>query len=315
MIIKQTMNKSALVVENLTKVYSDPKTQKQNTALNDLSFQVHQGEIFGLLGPNGAGKTTFLSILGGTVSKTSGNVDVWGFNLDKNPRQVRASIGIVPQEVNLDAFFSPRKLLELQAGLYGVTKKDRITDLILKMVALENKANAYSRSLSGGMKRRLLIAKAMVHQPPILILDEPTAGVDVELRKNLWGNVKQLNNEGVTIILTTHYLFEAQEMCDRIAIIDKGNLVALDTTQKLLDRIQTKKINLKVENLEKNQSLKMEGVKFKIESSDLISIVYEKSSIKFGKVINYLSQNGIKILDIVTEDGDLEDVFVQLTNN
>ena len=243
------MNKFALTVENLTKIYSNSKTKKQNTALNNLSFQVRQGEIFGLLGPNGAGKTTFLSILGGVVTKTNGNVDVWGFDLDKNPRQVRASIGIVPQEVNLDAFFSPRKLLELQAGLYGVTKKDRITDLILKMVALQNQADAYSRSLSGGMKRRLLIAKAMVHQPPILILDEPTAGVDVELRKILWKNVKELNKEGVTIILTTHYLFEAQEMCDRIAIIDKGNLVALDTTQKLLDRIQTKKINFKVEKL------------------------------------------------------------------
>ena len=237
------MDKFALTVENLTKVYFNSKTKKQNTALNDLSFQVQEGEIFGLLGPNGAGKTTFLSILGGVVSKTNGKVNVWGFDLDINPRQVKASIGIVPQEVNLDAFFSPRKLLELQAGLYGVTKKDRITDLILKMVALEDKADAYSRSLSGGMKRRLLIAKAMVHQPPILILDEPTAGVDVELRKNLWTNVKELNKEGVTIILTTHYLFEAQEMCDRIAIVNNGNLVALDTTQKLVDRIQTKKIN------------------------------------------------------------------------
>ena len=185
------MSKSALTVENLTKVYSDSKNKKENKALNDLNFQVKQGEIFGLLGPNGAGKTTFLSILGGTVSKTKGNINVWGFDIDKNPRQVKASIGIVPQEVNLDAFFSPKKLLELQAGLYGVTRKDRITDLILKMVALENKANAYSRSLSGGMKRRLLIAKAMVHQPPILILDEPTAGVDVELRNNLWKNVKR----------------------------------------------------------------------------------------------------------------------------
>ena len=241
------MSKNALTVENLNKIYLNSKTKKENKALTNLTFEVKQGEVFGLLGPNGAGKTTFLSILGGTVIKTSGHVNVWGFDLDKNPRQVRASIGIVPQEVNLDAFFSPRKLLELQAGLYGITKKDRITDLILKMVALEDKANAYSRSLSGGMKRRLLIAKAMVHQPPILILDEPTAGVDVELRNNLWDNVKELNREGVTIILTTHYLLEAQEMCDRIAIIDKGNLVALDTTEKLLERIQAKKINFKVE--------------------------------------------------------------------
>ncbi len=308
------MNKYALTVENLTKVYSDSKNKKENKALNDLNFQVKQGEVFGLLGPNGAGKTTFLSILGGTVSKTKGNINVWGFDLDKNPRQVKASIGIVPQEVNLDAFFSPKKLLELQAGLYGVTKKDRITDLILKMVALENKANAYSRSLSGGMKRRLLIAKAMVHQPPILILDEPTAGVDVELRNNLWNNVKELNKEGVTIILTTHYLFEAQEMCDRIAIIDKGNLVALDTTQKLLDRIQTKKINFKVKNIDKNKILEMEGIHFKINSNESISVTYEKNSLNFGEIINYLSQNNIKILDIITEDGDLEDVFVQLTN-
>ena len=308
------MDKYALTVENLTKVYSDSKNKKENKALNDLNFQVKQGEVFGLLGPNGAGKTPFLSILGGTVSKTNGNINVWGFDLDKNPRQVKASIGIVPQEVNLDAFFSPRKLLELQAGLYGITKKDRITDLILEMVALKDKANAYSRSLSGGMKRRLLIAKAMVHQPPILILDEPTAGVDVELRNNLWNNVKELNKEGVTIILTTHYLFEAQEMCDRIAIIDKGNLVALDTTQRLLDRIQTKKINFKVKNIDKNKILKMEGIQFKIDSNDSISVTYEKNSLNFGEIINYLSKNNVKILDIVTEDGDLEDVFVQLTN-
>ena len=308
------MDKYALTVENLTKVYSDSKNKKENKALNDLNFQVKQGEVFGLLGPNGAGKTTFLSILGGTVSKTNGNINVWGFDLDKNPRQVKASIGIVPQEVNLDAFFSPRKLLELQAGLYGITKKDRITDLILEMVALKDKANAYSRSLSGGMKRRLLIAKAMVHQPPILILDEPTAGVDVELRNNLWNNVKELNKEGVTIILTTHYLFEAQEMCDRIAIIDKGNLVALDTTQRLLDRIQTKKINFKVKNIDKNKILKMEGIQFKIDSNDSISVTYEKNSLNFGEIINYLNKNNVKILDIVTEDGDLEDVFVQLTN-
>ena len=309
------MIKNALTVENLTKVYLDSKTKKENTALSNLSFEVKQGEVFGLLGPNGAGKTTFLSILGGTVTKTSGNVNVWGFNLDKNPRQVKASIGIVPQEVNLDAFFSPHKLLELQAGLYGITKKDRITDLILKMVALEDKANAYSRSLSGGMKRRLLIAKAMVHQPPILILDEPTAGVDVELRNNLWDNVKELNKEGVTIILTTHYLLEAQEMCDRIAIIDRGNLVALDTTKKLLERIQTKKINFIVKDVDLNKSLQMKGIKFNINTKNIISVIYEKNSLDFGEIINYLNQNQIKIEDISTEDGDLEDVFIQLTKH
>ena len=309
------MNKFALAVENLTKVYSSPKTKKHNKALNDLSFEVRQGEVFGLLGPNGAGKTTFLSILGGTVIKTSGKVNVWGFDLDQNPRQVRASVGIVPQEVNLDAFFSPKKLLELQAGLYGVSKENRITDLILKMVSLQDKANAYSRSLSGGMKRRLLIAKAMVHQPPILILDEPTAGVDVELRNNLWENVKALNKEGVTIILTTHYLIEAQEMCDRIAIINKGNLVALDTTEKLLERIKTKKINFKVKNIELNKNLMMKDINFKINSENSILVTYEKNSLDFGEIINYLNENNIKIEDISTEDGDLEDVFVQLTKH
>ena len=309
------MNKFALSVENLTKIYSNTNSRKSNRALNELNFEVKQGEIFGLLGPNGAGKTTFLSILGGTVVKTSGKVNVWGFDLDKNPRQVRASVGIVPQEVNLDAFFSPKQLLDLQAGLYGIAKKDRITNLILKMVALEDKANAYSRNLSGGMKRRLLIAKAMVHQPPILVLDEPTAGVDVELRNNLWENVKELNKEGVTIILTTHYLIEAQQMCDRIAIIDKGNLVALDTTENLLKRIKTKKINLKVKNISLNENLLMKDINFKIKSKNSIVITYEKNSLDFGEIVNYLNQKNIKIEDISTEDGDLEDVFVQLTKH
>jgi len=309
------MNKFALSVENLTKIYSGSKIKKENKALNDLTFKVNQGEVFGLLGPNGAGKTTFLSILGGTVIKTSGKVSVWGFDLDKNPRQIRASLGIVPQEVNLDAFFSPKKLLELQAGLYGIAKKDRITDLILKMVALEDKADAYSRSLSGGMQRRLLIAKAMAHQPPILILDEPTAGVDVELRKNLWENVKELNKEGVTIILTTHYLIEAQEMCDRIAIIDKGNLVALDTTEKLLERIKSKKINFKVKKIDVSKKLHMKDIKFKINSCNSISVTYEKDLLDFEQIINYLNQNNVKIEDISTVDGDLEDVFVELTKH
>ena len=310
------MNKTALSVEKLTKIYSKNKSNiTQEKALNALSFEVKQGEIFGLLGPNGAGKTTFLSILAGTVIKTDGRVNVWGFDLDLNPRQVRASVGIVPQEINLDAFFSPRKLLELQAGLYGVPKKNRITDIILKMVALEKQADSYSRSLSGGMKRRLLIAKAMVHQPPILVLDEPTAGVDVELRKNLWENVRALNKEGVTIILTTHYLFEAQEMCDRIAIIDKGNLVALDTTQKLLDSIQTKKITFKTSQIHNVKNLVLSGVKFTSKNNNTITATYEKNSFKFDDITNVLKEKNIEIFDIATEDGDLEDVFVQLTNN
>ena len=310
------MFKIALSVKKLSKIYSKKKSNTvQEKALNNLSFEVKQGEIFGLLGPNGAGKTTFLSILAGTVEKTEGKVNVWGFDLDLNPRQVRASIGIVPQEINLDAFFSPRKLLELQAGLYGVPKKNRITDIILKMVALEKQADSYSRSLSGGMKRRLLIAKAMVHQPPILVLDEPTAGVDVELRKNLWENVRALNKEGVTIILTTHYLFEAQEMCDRIAIIDKGNLVALDTTQKLIDSIQTKKITFKISQTHGVKNLVLPGVQFSFKDNDIITAVYEKNSFKFEDIADVLKKNNIEILDIATEDGDLEDVFVQLTNH
>ena len=300
---------NTLRAEGLEKIYG------KRLVVKGVDFSVDRGEIVGLLGPNGAGKTTFLSILGGTVIKTGGKVNVWGFDLDNNPRQVRASVGIVPQEVNLDAFFSPKKLLDLQAGLYGITKENRITDLILKMVSLEGKADAYSRSLSGGMKRRLLIAKAMVHQPPILILDEPTAGVDVELRNNLWENVKALNKEGVTIILTTHYLIEAQEMCDRIAIINKGDLVALDTTEKLLDRIKTKKIKLKVKNIELNKNLVMKGINFKIESENSILVTYEKNSFDFEEIVNYLNKNNVKIEDISTEDGDLEDVFVQLTKH
>ena len=310
------MIKTALSVENLSKVYlQDKKKSSKINALNNISLEVKQGEIFGLLGPNGAGKTTFLNILAGTVIKTNGKVNVWGFDLDKNPRQVRASIGIVPQEVNLDAFFSPKKLLDLQAGLYGIKDSQKITETILKLVSLENQADSYSRNLSGGMKRRLLIAKAMVHQPPILVLDEPTAGVDVELRKNLWENVKELNKIGVTNILTTHYLFEAQEMCNRIAIINKGNLVALETTKKLLDRIKVKKIIFKLKEFESNITLELPNVEFLIESNDTIAVNYEKDLINFEQLINYLKQKNLKILDISIDEGDLEDVFIQLTKN
>ena len=310
------MIKTALSVENLSKVYSgDKKNSPKINALSNISFEVKQGEIFGLLGPNGAGKTTFLSILAGTVIKTSGKINVWGFDLDKNPRQVRASIGIVPQEVNLDAFFSPKKLLDLQAGLYGIRNSEKITETILKLVSLDKEAESYSRNLSGGMKRRLLIAKAMVHQPPILVLDEPTAGVDVELRKNLWSNVKELNKIGVTIILTTHYLFEAQEMCERIAIINKGNLVALDTTKKLLDRIKTKKILFKLKKFNTELKLFLPNMNFYIISDSEISVHYEKENVDFEKIIYYLKENGLKILDISIHEGDLEDVFLKLTKN
>ena len=307
-------NKNALKVEKLTKIYSK-KSSNEIKALNNLNLEVKEGEIFGLLGPNGAGKTTFLNILAGTVIKNSGNVNVWGFDLDKNPRQVRASIGIVPQEVNLDAFFSPKNLLELQAGLYGIPKKDRITDTILNLVSLEKQSNSYARSLSGGMKRRLLIAKAMVHRPPILVLDEPTAGVDVELRKNLWSNVRALNKQGVTIILTTHYLYEAQEMCNKIAIIDKGNLITLDTTDNLLDSIKTKKIIFKVRKINTINSENLNGVKFSYNLNNEITALYERKKHKIDEIITKVKDAGMEIHDISTEEGDLEDVFIQLTKS
>ena len=310
------MDKFALTVENLTKIYSKNKIKTNSEkALNNLSFEVKQGEIFGLLGPNGAGKTTFLSILGGLVTKTDGVVKVWGFDLDKNPRQVRASIGIVPQEINVDPFFTPRKLLELQAGMYGIRKKDRITDVILKLVSLEDQSRSYTRSLSGGMKRRLMVAKALVHKPPIVILDEPTAGVDVELRGNLWDNVKSLNKQGVTIILTTHYLEEAEKMCDRIGILSHGELVALDTTKNLLNKIQTKVVNFitdKKPNINEND---LKSLKVISNENGKLCVSYEKSKINIDQIINYIIAQNIKIFDISTDDGDLEDVFLRLTKN
>ncbi len=306
--------KNVLSVKNLNKIYNSKDSNSIN-ALNNLNLDVKEGEIFGLLGPNGAGKTTFINILAGTVIKTSGEVNVWGFNLDMNPRQARASIGIVPQEVVLDPFFSPRKLLELQAGLYGVKKKERITDNILKLVSLDKQANSYARSLSGGMKRRLLIAKALVHQPPIIFLDEPTAGVDVELRKNLWENVKSLNKQGVTIILTTHYLEEAEEMCNRIGILNKGNLVALDSTKNLLNKILTKKVTFKINKKIEIKDNELDSLKIISNKENEICISYEKSKVNIEEVINLIKKTNVQIYDISTDDGDLEDVFLLLTKN
>ena len=306
--------KNILSVKNLEKIYSSKETSATK-ALNNLNLDVKEGEIFGLLGPNGAGKTTFINILAGTVIKTSGQVNVWGFDIDKNSRQVRASIGIVPQEVNLDPFFSPRKLLELQAGLYGIKKKDRITDTILKLVSLEKQADSYARSLSGGMKRRLLMAKALVHQPPIIFLDEPTAGVDVELRKNLWENVRLLNQQGVTILLTTHYLEEAEKMCDRIAILNKGNLVALDSTKNLLDKIQTKKVIIKTDKKININDDDLDSLKIISNLENEVCMSYEKSKINMGELIALIKKNNVQIIDISTDDGDLEDVFLRLIKN
>ena len=310
------MDKIALSAENLTKIYSKNNTSNKTVlALNKLNLEVTQGEIFGLLGPNGAGKTTFINILGGTVLKTSGEVNVWGFNLDKNPRQVRASIGIVPQEVNLDPFFSPRKLLELQAGMYGVKKKDRITDTVLKLVSLEKEANSYARSLSGGMKRRLLMAKALVHQPPILFLDEPTAGVDVNLRRNLWDSVKLLNKLGVTIILTTHYLQEAEEMCNRIGILSKGTLVALDSTKNLINRIKTKKVTFKIDSPIDFKNISLKSLKILYNNEYEICVSYDKNAFTMSELIEIFNKKNIKIIDISSDDGDLEDVFINITKN
>ena len=306
--------KNALKVEKLTKIYRK-KSSNKIVALNNLNLEVKKGEIFGLLGPNGAGKTTFLNILAGTVIKNSGSVDVWGYDLDKNPRHVRSSIGIVPQEINLDPFFTPKNILELQAGLYGMPKKKRITNTILKIVSLDKQANAYARSLSGGMKRRLLIAKAMVHRPPILVLDEPTAGVDVELRQNLWNNISTLNKQGVTIILTTHVMREAQDMCDRIAILNKGNLVTLDTTNNLLNRLKTKKIIFKVKKTIKINSPDTNGIKFSYKTNNEILVTYERKKHKIEEIISKVKKVGMEIYDISTDEGNLEDVFIDVTKS
>ena len=306
--------KNVLYVKNLNKIYSK-NSSNSIQAINNLNLEVKEGEIFGLLGPNGAGKSTFINILAGTTIKTSGEVNVWGFNLDKNPRQVRASIGIVPQEVNVDPFFTPKNLLELQAGMYGIRKKDRITDTILKLVSLEKQAESYTRALSGGMKRRLLVAKALVHKPPIIILDEPTAGVDVELRNNLWDNVKQLNKNGVTIILTTHYLHEAEEMCDRIGILNKGNLVALDTTKNLLKKIQTKIVKFLIDKKVSINNSSLKSINVLSSKTNELTVSYEKNALNISEIINFINDQNIKIFDISTDDGDLEDVFIRLTKN
>ena len=308
------MQKKVLELKNLKKIYNKKGSVKIN-AIENLNLEVKEGEIFGLLGPNGAGKSTVINILAGTVLKTSGYINVWGFDMDKNPRQVRASIGIVPQEVNLDPFFNPRKLLDLQAGLYGVAKKNRITDTILQLVSLDKQADNFARGLSGGMKRRLMIAKALVHQPPIIILDEPTAGVDVELRKNLWNNVKLLNKNGVTIILTTHYLAEAEEMCDRIGILNKGKLVALDTTKNLIDKIQFKKVKFILNKYFEITNNKLNSLKVLYNRNKELIVTYEKSKLNIDDIIIFIKKNGVEIIDISTDDGDLEDAFIALTKN
>jgi ABC-2 type transport system ATP-binding protein len=302
------MAEAAISIRDLQKTYKGGKR-----ALDGVSIDVPRGQIFGLLGPNGAGKSTMINILAGLVNKSGGTASIWGFDVDEHPRNAKASIGIVNQEILFDPFFTPAETLEIQAGLYGVPKADRRTAELLRAVRLEDKANAYSRTLSGGMKRRLMVAKAMVHSPPILVLDEPTAGVDVELRQQLWDYVRELNRGGVTIVLTTHYLQEAEELCDRIAIINHGRLIANEETKALVGMAQEKAVVVTVDR-------DLEGPpdapcfdKIEITAARTIAITYRKDRVNAGDVLAALQQAGLGIVDVSTRDPDLEDVFLNLT--
>ena len=301
-------NNFVIEVESLFKKYSG-----EIIALNNINLKIPQGSIFGLLGPNGAGKSTFINILAGLVNKTSGIVKICDVDIDVNPKTARGSIGVVPQEINIDPFFTPIEILNLQAGFYGLKKKDMNNNLILKEINLSDKANAYSRSLSGGMKRRLMVAKAMVHSPPVLVLDEPTAGVDIELRKKLWAYIKKLNTSGTTIILTTHYLEEAENLCDNIAIINQGSLAACETTDKLLATIQSKEINVEVEKIFNKVPSNLKD--YLITSNEnTFTLKYKKNEISTGQIIDIIKQNGLKIVEISTRETDLEEIFLKLLN-
>jgi ABC-2 type transport system ATP-binding protein len=304
------MTEAAISIRNLQKTYAGGKT-----ALHGVSFDVPRGQIFGLLGPNGAGKSTLINILAGLVNKTGGDASIWGFDIDEHPRNAKRSIGIVPQEILFDPFFTPREALEIQAGLYGVPKAERRTMELLRAVHLEDKANAYARTLSGGMKRRLLVAKAMVHTPPVLVLDEPTAGVDIELRQQLWAYVRQLNERGVTVVLTTHYLEEAQELCDRIAIINHGRLIANEPTQTLLSKAQEKVVEVTVDRDIAAAPDAACFEKTEIKGERVIAITYNKSKVNAGEVLAALGQAGYGVVDVSTREADLEDVFLSLTSS
>ncbi|MEO7654877.1 MAG: ABC transporter ATP-binding protein [Sphingomicrobium sp.] len=303
------MTAPAIRITDLCKTYKGGKR-----ALDNVSFDVPRGEIFGLLGPNGAGKSTLINILAGLVVKTSGTVDVWGFDIDEHPRNAKRSIGVVPQEIIFDPFFTPRESLEIQAGLYGVPPSQRISDELLTAMHLTDKANAYARTLSGGMKRRLLVAKAMVHSPPILVLDEPTAGVDVELRRQLWDYVRRLNRDGVTVVLTTHYLEEAEQLCDRIAIIHHGQVIANEPTRELIAKTQEKSV---VVTFERDiEAVPVNDCFEKIEMIDprTLEILFRKDRVNAGEVLAALTREGLEIVDVTTRDPDLEDVFLSLTS-
>jgi ABC-2 type transport system ATP-binding protein len=302
----------AISARGLIKTYAATKKAPAKEALRGVDLDIPRGSIFGLLGPNGAGKSTFINILAGLVTKTGGTAEVWGFDLDRRPRDVRAAIGVVPQEINMDVFFTPKEALEIQAGLYGVPKDRRRTMEILTALGLADKADAYVRQLSGGMKRRLLVAKAMVHAPPILILDEPTAGVDIELRKQLWDYVVELNRRGVTIVLTTHYLEEAQELCDTIAIIHKGAVVACEPTERLVASLDSK--TLLVAPLEPAAAAPDLGpFSAELRPDGRLAIPYRPSQAQVGEILERLAGAGVRVKDLSTVEADLEDVFLELT--
>ena len=304
----------AIEAKGVFKTYAASKTTPEKRALNGIDLQVPRGSIFGLLGPNGAGKSTFINILAGLTRKTSGTVKIWDRDIDERPRDARAAIGVVPQELAADVFFTPEESLETQAGMYGVKKADRRTAELLAAMGLSDKAKAYVRQLSGGMKRRLMVAKAMVHNPPVLILDEPTAGVDVELRKQLWAYVLELNRQGVTIVLTTHYLEEAQELCDRIAIINRGEVVACEPTATLLKRLDTRNVVVTPEEPVDNAPL-LTGFETRLRAGGAFSVTYKTGQSSVEQVLAAVRAQGLRIRDIATEDPDLEDVFLSLTYN
>jgi ABC-2 type transport system ATP-binding protein len=304
------MTEPAISIRGLEKTYANGKV-----ALHGIDLDVPRGSMFGLLGPNGAGKSTTINILAGLVNKTGGTARVWGFDIDANPRNAKASIGIVPQEIVFDAFFTPFEVLELQAGLYGVPKRERRTMDILRAVRLEDKAHAYARTLSGGMKRRLLVAKALVHNPPILVLDEPTAGVDIELRQQLWAYIRELHANGTTIVLTTHYLEEAESLCDRIAIINQGRVVANEETGKLLATAQEKVVVVTIDRDLDVAPERLVPGKVELRGARQLAITYDKRETQAGAVLHALTEAGLGVVDVSTQEADLEDVFLALTRS
>jgi ABC-2 type transport system ATP-binding protein len=307
-------NGAAISIRNLVKEYAAQGDEPPKLALKGISFDVPQGGIFGLLGPNGAGKSTLINIMAGLVMKTGGTIDIWGHDIDRDMRNAKLSIGIVPQEIVFDPFFTPFEVLENQGGMYGIAKALRRSDELLRAVHLLDKRDAYSRTLSGGMKRRLLIAKAMVHSPPILVLDEPTAGVDVELRRQLWELVGQLNAEGVTVVLTTHYLEEAEQLCDRIAIINHGRVIANQPTRELVGMMGEKVVEVTVERDVTAPPASAIFLKSEMRGERTIAITYDKAKVTAGQVLEVVQQQGFTIVDVSTHEADLEDVFVQLTS-